>query len=192
MILVFTAGMCSANQFCTCFRSSIESSKRQSTRYTVLPSRLSGRGADAFLLILGGKPTGLRTVIFSGLDSGILTVESELGVATILFMFLVPRRNVLSNIGPAVRPGQALRPTVGWVSVGPSPEKESRGINPTRNPPCQPQPHGGLRVEQRPPLHQRSGHANPPYERSGACREIAERRDRCGGAIAGHCRKLGD
>src|SRR5437899_8191959 len=139
MILVFTAGMCSANQFCTCFRSSIESSKRQSTRYTVLPSRLSGRGADAFLLILGGKPTGLRTVIFSGLDSGILTVESELGVATILFMFLVPRRNVLSNIGPAVHPGQALRAN------------------------C-----------------------------SGACRKIAERRDRCGGAVAGHRRKLGN
>src|SRR5258705_5720131 len=31
----------------------------------VLPSRLSGRGDSVFLLILGGKPTGLRTVIFS-------------------------------------------------------------------------------------------------------------------------------
>ena len=31
----------------------------------VLPSRLSGRGESAFLLILGGKPTGLRTVILS-------------------------------------------------------------------------------------------------------------------------------
>src|SRR5215472_10233032 len=63
-ITVRTPGMCSANHACTCPRKTSESSKRQSTRYTVFPSSMSSRGASSLRVTLGGKPTGFRTVSF--------------------------------------------------------------------------------------------------------------------------------
>src|SRR6266545_1638202 len=39
-----------------------ESSNRQSTRYTVLPSSVSRRGAGGLRITFGGNPTGLRTL----------------------------------------------------------------------------------------------------------------------------------
>src|ERR1700730_4114640 len=62
---VRTDGMWSANQACICLRKRSESSNRQSIRYTVLPLRVSSRGANALRVTLGAKPTGFRTVIFS-------------------------------------------------------------------------------------------------------------------------------
>src|ERR1051325_4617383 len=62
---VLTPGIRSSNQPCICFRNTSESSKRQSTRGTGLPSRGSPRGANGFGVTLGGKPIGFRTVIFS-------------------------------------------------------------------------------------------------------------------------------
>src|SRR5262245_53961314 len=60
----------------------------------VLPSRLSGRGAGLFLLILGGYPTGLKTVIFSWPGLLISTVDSARGVVTILFIVAVLGSNI--------------------------------------------------------------------------------------------------
>src|SRR5215470_12964585 len=62
---VFTAGMCSANHACIWPRKTSESSKRQSTRYTVLPLSVSSREASFLPTTWGGKPRGFRTVILS-------------------------------------------------------------------------------------------------------------------------------
>src|ERR1700722_6187693 len=67
MILVVTLDMCSANRAWTCLSSSIDSRKGESTRYTVLPSRLSSRGAPDLRVISGGYPIGLRTVSLTSL-----------------------------------------------------------------------------------------------------------------------------
>src|SRR5215472_14213482 len=60
---VRTPGMRSANHPCICLRKMSESSKRQSTRYTVLPSRVSSRGARGLRVTLGAKPSGFNVVI---------------------------------------------------------------------------------------------------------------------------------
>jgi hypothetical protein len=67
---VRTPGMRSANQACICLRKISESSKRQSTRYKVLPSSVSRRGASALRLTFGAKPTGFRVTIFSCAPTG--------------------------------------------------------------------------------------------------------------------------
>src|SRR4029079_16258963 len=56
----------------------------------VLPSRLSGRGAAAFLLIFGGYPTGLKTVILSSTELPTSTDEGVCGAATIFSLDMVP------------------------------------------------------------------------------------------------------
>src|SRR5687767_7073505 len=57
-----TLGMFCSNQPCICLRKMSESSKRQSTRATRLPSSVLMRGAMGLAVTLGGKPVGLRTV----------------------------------------------------------------------------------------------------------------------------------
>src|SRR5260370_19862036 len=77
----------------------------------VLPSRLSRRGAAAFRVILGGRPIGLRTVIFSPDRSKTSSLVRSLGVVT-MFMGTVPDRRsdagdeykteARASIGPAL------------------------------------------------------------------------------------------
>src|ERR1700742_5138594 len=55
-----------ANQLATSLSHSMELSNRLSIRKTVLPSRVSSRGASDFFATLGGYPTGLKqTILFS-------------------------------------------------------------------------------------------------------------------------------
>src|ERR671911_1444766 len=59
---VRAAGRCSVNHARIWPRKTSESSNRQSTRYTVLPSSVSSRGAGGLRVTLGGNPTGLSTL----------------------------------------------------------------------------------------------------------------------------------
>src|SRR5262245_38690609 len=68
--------MASANHACICFRKMSESSKRQSTRYTVLPSSVASRGASSLRVTFGGKPSGFRTVIVSAMRPLLARVPS--------------------------------------------------------------------------------------------------------------------